>query len=281
MTGSCGPATSNAATLTITYSVAYNSNGSTSGSVPTDAAHYTSGQTVTVLGNTGILKKTGYSFGGWTNSQDALVYQGNDPFIMGTANVILTAKWNMSQPTISPQPVLPGSIPCTTPITIFLAATGAGPFTYQWYLNGASMGSSYVGTSISVSTGGTYKCIVTDANGGTSTSNSVVYYGALAGSIATTKISGTTIYPDHVEVCANGSFSLQCNVTGGVQPYTYSWMVVPDDGSFNNSNAASTGTIIFDEGWYDMSFTFHCLVTDARNCQIDVPILVNQVICSP
>ena len=46
-----------------TYSVTYNGNGNTSGSVPTDATAYSSGATVTVLGNTGSLAKAGYTFG--------------------------------------------------------------------------------------------------------------------------------------------------------------------------------------------------------------------------
>ena len=47
-----------------TYTVTYNGNGNTSGSVPTDATAYSSGATVTVKGNTGSLAKTCYTFKG-------------------------------------------------------------------------------------------------------------------------------------------------------------------------------------------------------------------------
>lgn len=50
-----------------TYTVSYDGNGNTIGTAPTDAT-YTSGATVTVLGNTGILQRTGYSFNGWNTA---------------------------------------------------------------------------------------------------------------------------------------------------------------------------------------------------------------------
>ncbi len=51
-----------------TYTVTYTTTGSTSGSAPTDSnSPYTSGSTVTVLGNTGSLVKTGNVFLGWSD----------------------------------------------------------------------------------------------------------------------------------------------------------------------------------------------------------------------
>jgi uncharacterized delta-60 repeat protein/uncharacterized repeat protein (TIGR02543 family) len=49
--------------------VTYNSNTPTSGTAPTDAVAHTNGATVTVLGNTGSLVKTGFSFDGWCTTQ--------------------------------------------------------------------------------------------------------------------------------------------------------------------------------------------------------------------
>ena len=46
VTGSCGSVTSNAATLTVQYTVTYFGNGSTSGTVPIDAGTYATGATV-------------------------------------------------------------------------------------------------------------------------------------------------------------------------------------------------------------------------------------------
>ena len=77
------------------YTVTYNGNGNTGGSVPVDSTNYVLGQTVTVLGNTGNIVKTGYSFTGWntqSNGSGTLYTQGQT-FAMGAANVALYAVW--------------------------------------------------------------------------------------------------------------------------------------------------------------------------------------------
>ncbi len=80
------------------YGVTYNGNGNTSGSVPSDATAYQKGETVTVLGNTGSLVKTGYSFNGWNTlaSGYGTTYTVGENFTMGTANVTLYAQWTAS-----------------------------------------------------------------------------------------------------------------------------------------------------------------------------------------
>ena len=79
---------------TTTYSVTYNANGATSGSVPTDNNEYEEDDEVTVLGNTGNLAKTGNAFSGWNTQADGL---GTDRAAGSTfnitANTTLYAKW--------------------------------------------------------------------------------------------------------------------------------------------------------------------------------------------
>ena len=81
--------------VVVTYSVTYDANGATSGDVPTDNTAYTSGQSVTVAGNTGSLAKTGYAFGGWNTESDGggTCYTGGGTFNI-TADVTLYAVWN-------------------------------------------------------------------------------------------------------------------------------------------------------------------------------------------
>ncbi|MFD0711821.1 InlB B-repeat-containing protein [Paenibacillus sp. GCM10027626] len=78
-----------------TYTVTYNGNGSTGGSVPADSGAYESGSTVTVLGNTGNLTKSGHTFAGWNTQADGqgTSYATGATFEIGTANVTLYAKW--------------------------------------------------------------------------------------------------------------------------------------------------------------------------------------------
>jgi uncharacterized repeat protein (TIGR02543 family) len=77
------------------YTVTYNGNGNTSGSVPSDPTTYQQGGTVTVLGNTGSLVKTGYSFNDWNTTAYGFgtTYTTGQTFTMGAANITLYAKW--------------------------------------------------------------------------------------------------------------------------------------------------------------------------------------------
>ncbi|MCQ2752509.1 MAG: InlB B-repeat-containing protein, partial [Coriobacteriales bacterium] len=76
------------------YTVSYNGNGNTGGSVPTDSTSYSSGGIVTVLGNTGNLVKTGYTFSGWNTASDGsgTTYAAGGTFNI-SANTTLYAKW--------------------------------------------------------------------------------------------------------------------------------------------------------------------------------------------
>ncbi|WP_379130263.1 S-layer homology domain-containing protein [Paenibacillus sp. sgz500958] len=80
------------------YSVTYDGNGSTGGTVPVDGLSYGSVDTVNVLGNTGNLVNTGNTFLGWNTTADGTGtdYRAGDTFVMGTANVTLYAKWTTS-----------------------------------------------------------------------------------------------------------------------------------------------------------------------------------------
>ena len=83
------------------FTVTYNANNATSGSVPTDATAYSSGATVTVKGNTGSLARTNYEFGGWNTQADGngTNYAAGTGTFTITANTILYAKWNAQTPT--------------------------------------------------------------------------------------------------------------------------------------------------------------------------------------
>lgn len=86
-----------------TYTVTYNANGATSGSAPSDSTRYARNATVTVLGNTGALTKTGYIFSGWNTSANGsgTTHAVSSTFSVGSANVTLYAVWELDD-TISP-----------------------------------------------------------------------------------------------------------------------------------------------------------------------------------
>ena len=72
----------------------YNSNDATSGTVPIDSRSYSSGDRVTVLGNTGNLAKLSHSFGGWNTMSNGsgTTYSAGNTFTI-SSNTILYAKW--------------------------------------------------------------------------------------------------------------------------------------------------------------------------------------------
>ena len=84
-----------------TYTVTYDGNDSTGGTVPFDANNYEQGDSVTVLGNTGNLVKTqdGISllFTGWNTAANGsgTSYNAADTFNMGNANVTLFSQWSV------------------------------------------------------------------------------------------------------------------------------------------------------------------------------------------
>jgi uncharacterized repeat protein (TIGR02543 family) len=78
-----------------TFTVTYSGNGSTSGTAPTDSNQYAVGAQVTVLGNSGNLAKSGYTFAGWNTSPSGTgtAYAAGATFTMGSASVTLYAQW--------------------------------------------------------------------------------------------------------------------------------------------------------------------------------------------
>ena len=81
-------------TAPVYYNVTYNGNGSTGGTPPTDANSYLPGASATVLGNTGSLVKTGYTFGGWNTRADGngTTYAAGDNLTV-SGNTTLYALW--------------------------------------------------------------------------------------------------------------------------------------------------------------------------------------------
>jgi len=86
-----------------TYTISYNGNGTTSGTVPIDSSNYEMGDTVIIKGNTGNLVKTGYEFSGWNTKADGTgsTYTSGDTFSMGSSNVSLYAEWISREYTIT------------------------------------------------------------------------------------------------------------------------------------------------------------------------------------
>jgi hypothetical protein len=94
------------------FSVTYDGNGATGGNVPTDGNSYLRGATVTVLGTTGSLVRTGFAFVSWNTAANGsgTTYAGGATFPMGSANVTLYARWSYNEIVIDTyDPVTPSN----------------------------------------------------------------------------------------------------------------------------------------------------------------------------
>jgi hypothetical protein len=155
-----------------TYSITYNANGASSGTVPLDTTAYPSGQSITVAGNTGNLSKTGYSFGGWNTQADGNgVTYSPLATITASANVNLWAIWVANSiggqaggtVTITNPPAYTVTLSGASTVQIGTSSTysvsySGSPKSYQWLLNG---------TSITGATSATYAFTPVTSNFGT------------------------------------------------------------------------------------------------------------------
>jgi uncharacterized repeat protein (TIGR02543 family) len=83
-------------TITPTYTITYDGNGATSGTVPVDTNSYETGALVTVAGQ-GSLLRTGYTFIGWNTQPDGSGTNraAGTTFIIGSSDVTLHAQWTL------------------------------------------------------------------------------------------------------------------------------------------------------------------------------------------
>lgn len=172
---------------------------------------------------------------GWGGSQPYLYSMGGGPFLSsgvfdglsaGTYTVTIRDEamdqYNIVFDIVQPDPLTVSvsgeDITCYGGRTGRVTATpsgGTGPYTYWW--NSAPAQITAVATSLPA---GTYTVTVTDSNGCTAT-NSV---------IITQPVTDMEISVDQVNVTCNGANdgSATASVTGGLEPYSFSWNTVPE-----------------------------------------------------
>lgn len=86
------------------YTVTYNGNGSTSGSVPVDEGMYYAAQSTPVKNNVNALQKEGYDFKGWNTAADGsgTSYPLGSNLTFVASNVTLYAVWELTPVVIPP-----------------------------------------------------------------------------------------------------------------------------------------------------------------------------------
>ncbi|AQR94497.1 beta strand repeat-containing protein [Clostridium saccharoperbutylacetonicum] len=234
-----------------TYTVTYNGNGNTGGTVPTDSTSYTSGTTVTAASNSGNLVKTGYTFAGWNtaaNGSGTDYAAGSGTFSIA-ANTTLYAKWTAVPTTYTVtydgNGNTGGTVPTDSTDDIFIQNPRLASSTYNVMYNGNGNTGGTVPTDSTSYTSGT---IVTAA----SNSGNLVKTGyTFAGWNTAANGSGTDY------AAGSGTFSIAANTTLYAK-----WTPVPTTYTVTyNGNGNTGGTVPTDS----TSYTSGTTVTAASN----------------
>lgn len=201
------------------YTVTYNGNGNTSGSVPTDATKYLSGATVTVKSNSGSLAKTGYTFGGWNTQADGngTNYTAGSGTFTITADKTLYAKWESSGG---------GSTPEITTSVSTLSNIGYSTDDFSRVVGSFTVSGSNLTNNVTVTPNSHHEICLTE-NGTYQTTAIELSKGS--GTLAATTIyvrmrSGKAAgsYGGNIACASSGATTKNVNTTGNV-PFTIQW----------------------------------------------------------
>jgi gliding motility-associated-like protein len=196
--------------------------------------------TVTATGGTSPYNYAWSPSGGTANTASALA--------LGTYTVTVTDQHGCttSATALVTQPLAPLSqITSSTPVSCFggnngtatsIAAGGTLPYTYSWLPSGGALFSATGLVS------GTYTVNITDANGCTNSSTTVIIQ-PLAAITATTSNTAA--------VCTSNNGTATVSAAGGTAPYTYLWS--PVGGATSTTAALAPGT-------------YTVTITDANGC---------------
>jgi uncharacterized repeat protein (TIGR02543 family) len=189
-----------------TYSVTYNGNYYTTGSLPVDPVRYASNATVVVKGNTGGLTKTGMTFSGWNTQINGTgnQYNAGATFQMGSSDVVLYAMWT-NNPTYTVSYNANGANSGNVPIDA--GNYKQGDIVTVMYNVGGLARSGYTFDGWNTNSGGTGTQYASNAQFAMGTSNvslwakwkPVAYVVTFDDQSATTRVNPTTItvtYPD-------------------------------------------------------------------------------------
>ena len=241
----------------IKYTVTYNSNNGTGGTVPTDATEYLNGGTITVKADTGALSRTGYSFQGWADNSNGtgtlyLPSLADKTYTVNLSNVTFYAVWakvtyQVSYNVDGGSSVLPGSYQIGDSITLPAAPTKAGYTFAGWFA--ASSGGSVLSTSYSPSGTGNISIYARwTAVGYTVTYNG---NGNDSGSVPTN--SSTYTIGSSIPVAGNSGALAKAG-------YTFAGWTVASDGTgtvLSSSSTVTTGTsnVTFYAKWSPIAYT--------------------------
>jgi uncharacterized repeat protein (TIGR02543 family) len=291
--------------------VTYNGNTSTGGTVPTDATSYTTGDTVTVLANSGTLVKAGYAFNGWntqaggggtsyaaTGSVTFTISASTNLYAQWTPNTGETVTYNGNTSTGGTVPTDATSYTSGNTVTV-LANTGtlvkAGYAFNDWNTQALGGGTSYAASgaatfTIIASTTLYAQWTPIGGGGGGGGGGGTPALGTLTISAATLTVTvGGTVAPT-----ASVTSGLTSPDTGTVTSVTFTYAGTGSTvyaasttapataGTYSVTPSAATVTISpsADAANYSTTYTYVGSVLDINN-PVVVPVTVPVVVSGP
>ncbi|WP_162388354.1 InlB B-repeat-containing protein, partial [Paenibacillus antri] len=200
--------------MKLKFTVSYDGNGSTGGAVPTDGSGYDKNANATVLGNSGNLAKTGYTFAGWNTAADGngTSYAPGDSVNVGATGVRLYAKWTVNNyaVTYDSNGATSGAAPAggSYPYNSVITLPGAGSMVRTGYTF-AGWNTAANGSGTNYAAGSTYTIgaapatlyakwtinqytVTFNTDGGSPVSNQTINYGAAVAQPANPTKTGHT-----------------------------------------------------------------------------------------
>jgi len=198
-----------------TYTVTYNLNSATSGSLPSPQSYVSGNTALTISTNSGTLNRTGYSFAGWATAANGTgtTYTEGQTGVTITVDTPLYAKWtaNIYTVTYNMNSATSGTAPLTQNYT-------SGGSTLTIYTNSGTLDrTGYIFAGWNTSADGTGTSYTVSQTGVVVTANTILYAKWTAKTARTLSFSATSLnktYGETVTVAA--SFST------GVGTITYS-----------------------------------------------------------
>lgn len=192
------------------YNLSYDGNGKTGGTLPATVT-YDYNETATVSGNTGLLTRTGYTFLGWSKTQDAATaeYTGSETFSMPDDNVTLYAVWKVNNyglsydangKTTTSMPTGDPDVDFGDTVTVGAAAVADGFTFIEWNTAADGSGTTYApNATFSMPANAVTIYAIWDANDYT------VTYDGNGNTSGTTPADGTYAYGNEATVAGQGS----------------------------------------------------------------------------
>ena len=230
------------------FSISYNGNGNTGGSVPADGNTYVNGTSAIILENSGNLVKTSSSFAGWNTAANGsgTDYSPSSSIKINNSNVTLYAKWiagtfytvtyNGNGNTAGSAPVDNTAYVAASPVTIKNNTGGLNKNGYSfttWNTSSSGSGQSYTpGSSLSIFGNLTLYAIYNAPNTGGSyfgfnASGQLKSKSSLTSSWVSEDLTSTFGSSSVVAVVWNGSKYIGFNASGQVKSkssLTSSWV---------------------------------------------------------